>query len=59
MSAQNNEARDTKICLLYEDFKNAMVGGSGFVWANDQQKGQAEKARGPHASHILIFHLLP
>ena len=46
---QGNEARDTRICLLHEDFKNAMVGGSGFVWANDQQEGQAEKASRPRS----------
>ena len=42
--AQDNEARDTKICLIKEDFRDAMVGGTGFVWANDQPEGHTAKA---------------
>jgi hypothetical protein len=40
---QDNEARDTKICLIQEDFRDAMVGGSGFVWANDQPEDHTPK----------------
>ena len=40
---QNNEAPDTKICLIREDFRDAMIGGSGFVWANDQPEGATPK----------------
>ena len=42
-STQDNEARDTRICLIHDDFKAAIVGGDGFVWANDQADDHTAK----------------